>query len=118
MIAKRVYLVILGLGMLCLACSRSNNLFLGRVEATVGGHLVEVTDCYRTSVPPPQQLQDLTDGKHVYHFTPCRDADVLIRGDELSVNGTSYGALKLGDVVTVDHGRVLVNEHEAKAAFR
>ena len=35
-------------------CSRSNNLLMGRVEASVGGHLVAVTDCYQTSVAPPR----------------------------------------------------------------
>src|SRR5262245_3751804 len=95
------------------ACGRSNNLLLGRVESTLAGHRIEVTDCYRTSVPPPRQLPDLPDGRKVYEFIPCRDADVLIRGDELIVNGTSYGALKHGDVITVDHGKVLINEHAA-----
>jgi hypothetical protein len=97
------------------ACSRSNNLLLGRVESTVAGHSVEVTDCYRTTVPPPRQLPDLPDGKKVYEFMPCRDADVLIRADELIVNGTSYGMLKQGDVITVDHGKVLINEQAALA---
>jgi hypothetical protein len=98
-----------------LSCSRSNNLLLGRVESTVVGHRIEVTDCYRTSVPAPRQLADLPDGTKVYEFMPCRDADVLIRGEELIVNGTSYGILKQGDVITVDHGKVLVNEHAALA---
>jgi hypothetical protein len=97
------------------ACSRSNNLLLGRVESTVAGHRIEVTDCYRTSVPPSRQLPDLPDGKKVYEFMPCRDADVVIHGDELIVNGTSYGNLKQGDVITVDHGKVLINEHAALA---
>ena len=96
-------------------CSRSNNLLLGRVESTVAGHRIEVTDCYRTSVPSPRQLPDLPDGKKVYEFIPCRDADVLIRGEELIVNGTPYGVLKDGDVITVDHGKVLINEHAALA---
>ena len=65
-------------------CSRSNNLLLGRVEATVGTHLVVVTDCYRTSVPPQQKFEAA--GQIIYRFTPCRDADVLIRGEELTVN--------------------------------
>ena len=86
------------------ACSRSNNLALGRVEATVGSHKVVVTDCYRTSVPPPQKVEDA-----VYRFTPCRDADVLIRGDELLVNGQSYGRIKPADSVLVDHSVVSVN---------
>jgi hypothetical protein len=85
------------------ACSRSNNLLLGRVQAQVGSHTVVVTDCYRTSVPPPQRLGDA-----VYRFTPCRDADVLIRGDELLVNGQSYGRLNPTDAVLVDHGVVSI----------
>ena len=85
------------------ACSRSNNLLLGRVQAEVGSHTVVVTDCYRTSVPPPERLGDA-----VYRFTPCRDADVLIRGDELLVNGQSYGRLNPTDAVLVDHGVVSI----------
>lgn len=84
-------------------CGRSNNLLLGRVQAEVGSHTVVVTDCYRTSVPPPQRLGDA-----VYRFTPCRDADVLIRGDELLVNGQSYGRMNPTDGVLVDHGVVSI----------
>jgi hypothetical protein len=101
---------------LSLACSRSNNVLLGRVEAKVGSHTVVVTDCYRTSVPAPQRVEPQQSGAPaIYRFTPCRDADVLIRDEELIVNGTSYGRLKQGDTVTVDHGKVLVNEQEARA---
>ena len=85
-------------------CSRSNNLLLGRVEAGIGTHTIVVTDCYRTRVPPPERLEDGTD-----RFMPCRDADVLIRGEELVVNGRSYGHLNAGDAVLVDHGVVSIN---------
>ena len=88
-------------------CSGSNNLALGRVEANVGTHQVVVTDCYRTSVPPPEKVQDA-----VYRFKPCRDADVLIRSEELIVNGQSYGRLQPSDAVLVDHGVVSVNHHK------
>ena len=88
-------------------CSRSNNLLLGRVQADLGSHTVVVTDCYRTSVPPPQKIGDAA-GRPVYRFMPCRDADVLIRGDELLVNGQSYGRLKPSDAVLVDHGVVSI----------
>ena len=92
---------------LLFGCSRSNNLLLGRVEAEVGSHTVVVTDCYRTSVPPPQRLEDSGE-REVYRFMPCRDADVLIRGDELVVNGQSYGHLNPTDAVLVDHGVVSI----------
>ena len=88
-------------------CGKSNNLLLGRVESTVGTHTVVVTDCYRTRVPPPQRLED-AGGRAVYRFMPCRDADVLIRGDELIVNGQSYGHMNPADGVLVDHGVVSI----------
>lgn len=88
------------------ACSRHNNLLLGRVETTVAGHPVVVTDCYRVSVPEPQQV-----GAAEWHYTPCRDADVLIKGEELAVNGRSYGHLRPADRVLVDHGVVSVQRN-------
>src|SRR5689334_23995985 len=113
---KKIGWTICGLILACSACSRSNNLLLGRVEATVGGHTVTVTDCYRTSVTPPQQVGG--PGEHSYRFILCRDADVLIRNDELIVNGNSYGLLKQADAVTVDHGKVLINDMAAPPARR
>ena len=98
------------------ACSKSNNLLLGRVEAKVGTHTIVVTDCYRTSVPPVQSFKDSADGSVFYHFTPCADADVAIRDERLSVNGISYETLASGDTVIVDHGQVLVNTHIARRA--
>ena len=113
---KEIRLTICGLVMACSACSRSNNLLLGRVEATVDGHTVVVTDCYRTSVKPPEKVGG--PGEQFYRFKPCRDADVLIRNNELIVNGSSYGLLKQADSVTVDHGKVLINEIVAPAVVR
>jgi hypothetical protein len=89
-------------------CSKSNNILLGRVEEKVGSHIVIVTDCFKTSVPPPQLLKSASD-KPFYRFTPCLDADVVFDGGQLIVNGRSYGAIKQTDTVLVDHGKVLVN---------
>jgi hypothetical protein len=100
----RMLSAVLSVGMLICGCSRSNNLLLGRVEATVAGHPVVVTDCYRTSVPQPRAESDGA------RFTPCRDADVLIRAEQLTVNGTSYGPLTPGSRVIVDHGRVSIEK--------
>lgn len=71
-------------------------------------HTVVVTDCYRTSVDAPRRI----DANH-YRFTPCRDADVWIRGDELLVNGRSYGKLEPQDDILVDHGVVSIRQREA-----
>jgi hypothetical protein len=92
---------------LLFGCSRSNNLLLGRVEATVGTHTVVVTDCYRTRAPQPEKLAD-EGGQPVYRYVPCRDAEIRIRGGELTVNGKPYGHLDPSDTVLVDHGVVSV----------
>jgi hypothetical protein len=92
---------------LAAACSRSNNLLLGRVEADLGSHLVVVTDCYRLRVPAPR-IEDGASGLPGYRFKPCRDADVLIRGADLFVNARPYGRLRLHDAVLVDHGVVSI----------
>ena len=90
------------------ACSRSNNLLLGEVQAKVGSHEVRVTDCYRTSVASPQETKG-PDGKVSYRFTPCRDADILIRDEQVEVNGVSYGHVNTNASILVDHGKVSIN---------
>lgn len=79
----------------------------------VGSHTVVVTDCYRTSVSSPQKL-DITS----YRFVPCRDAEIVIRNEELTVNGQSYGKLKPNDGVLVDHGVVSINRRDAATAAK
>jgi hypothetical protein len=108
-------LVVAAISMCLSGCSRSNMLLLGWVEGQVGTHRVEVTDCYRLQVPPPLQTEE--EGKAVYYFTPCRDADVIIRDDHLSVNGKFYGRLEPDDPIIVDHGHVLVNGIDASEVF-
>ena len=108
MVRLATIFVMLSAALLTTACNKSNNLFFGEVRATVGAHAVEVTDCYRTRVPPPESLSD------GYHFTPCRDSDIVIRNEALSVNGKAYGPLKPGDSILVDHGVVSVNGQQAR----
>jgi hypothetical protein len=100
---KRIWLFLPAVALTC--CSRSNNLFLGRVEASAGLHKVVVTDCYRTSVPSPEQLPNAT-----WHYVPCRDAEIWIRRDQLEVNGRSYGRIGASDTILVDHGVVSVSK--------
>jgi hypothetical protein len=100
----RIFLAFVYAGLLMVGCSRSNNLLFGRVEAVVAGHPVVVTDCYRTSVPAPVQEPNGAT------FTPCRDAVVLIRNEQLTVNGTAYGPLARDARVIVDHGRVSIEK--------
>jgi len=100
----RIALSTLTIAIVLSSCSRSNNLALGRVETTAGAHTIVVTDCYRTSVDPPKT--EIAAGVTTYSFAPCRDAQVVIRGDQLSVNGQSYGRIGPTDSVLVDHGVV------------
>ncbi len=93
------------LALLATACTRENNVLLGRVESAAGTHTVVVTDCYRTSAPAPDQVGD-TD----YHYMPCKDADVWIKAEELTVNGK----LNPGDGVLVDHGVVSIDRKQAR----
>ncbi|MEO8592762.1 MAG: hypothetical protein ABI759_05545 [Candidatus Solibacter sp.] len=97
------------LALLSTACGKENNVLLGRVEHAVGTHTVVVTDCYRTSSPAPQQLSS-TD----YHYMPCKDADVWIKAEELTVNGKAYGKLNPGEGVLVDHGVVAIDRKLAR----
>jgi hypothetical protein len=102
------HILLCGAALVFAGCSRQNNLLLGRVEAPVGTHTVVVTDCYRTSAPGPERVDPAA-----YHYMPCRDADVWIRDEELTVNGTSYGRLNPGDGVLVDHGAVSIQRKQA-----
>ena len=95
------------------SCSHSNNLFLGEVQAQVGKHTIRVTDCYRMNVPLPERLPDVN-GQAAYRFMPCRDADVQLQGDELTVNGQRYGHVGDTALVLVDHGKVSVNPPELR----
>jgi len=97
------------LALLATACTRENNVILGRVESAVGTHTVVVTDCYRTSAPAPDQV-----GATDYHYLPCKDADVWIKADVLTVNGKAYGKLNPGDGVLVDHGVVSIERKQAR----
>jgi hypothetical protein len=98
---RRIPLSVIALFLL--GCCRHNNLLLGRVESPVGTHTVVVTDCYRISAPGPQRVETAA-----YHYMPCRDADVWIRAEELTVNRKSYGRLNPGDAILVDHGVVSI----------
>lgn len=112
---RTLYVTGFGLIVFAVACSRNNNLLLGRVEARVGSHTVVVTDCYRTSVPNPQRLPD-EGGISVWRYMPCKDAEVVIRGDQLTVNGREYGKIADADGVLVDHGVVSIQHNGASAS--
>jgi hypothetical protein len=99
-------------------CGRAADNVLGRGEATVAGQRIVGTAIYRLHVSAPEALPPLADGAKVYHFTPCRDADILIRGNALIVNQREIGPLHAGDEVIVDHGKVSVKPATQAASGR
>lgn len=108
-------LVVFLVGGLCAllltTCSGAHNLLEGRVEANVAGHTVVVMDCYRIHAPIHywSDRSDGSDGSATWRYAPCRDAVVLIQGDQLTVNDVPYGVIAPGDTIVVDHGVVYVN---------
>lgn len=100
--------------LLLAACNASmQNSMLGVQETSVGEHWVKVTDCYRTDKAKPEVREEIP-GVVVHRYAPCPDAILEIRDEMLIVNGKSYGRLNKGDGVTVDHGKVLINDSEAR----
>jgi hypothetical protein len=55
--------------------------------------------------------QQDTDGKPMWVFS-AGATKVVVKDEQLSVNGKSYGKLKEGDHVDVAFDKVFVNEHE------
>ena len=103
----RIRLVFLAAALSVSACGPTNNPLFGRVEATVGGYQVTVTDCHSLALPKVEK----TDGGE--QFAPCADSVVAISGDSLFVNGVSYGDLEPNDRVTVTHGKVkIIHSHD------
>ncbi len=93
-------------------CARVESVVLGRVENTIEDHAVVVTDCYRIGEQSVETVEKSAGGV-TYKYAPCRDAVIFIKRGELIINNKSYGLLNKHDAVTVDHGKVLVNEKEA-----
>jgi hypothetical protein len=114
MLRSKLFAAVFGLAMMMSpACSKSNKLLLGTVEANAGSHHIVVTDCYRLTVDPPREIKGPS-GEWGYRYTPCRDADVLIQADEAIVNGRSYGRIDPADSILVDHGVVSIGRAHMK----
>ncbi|MGI8654963.1 MAG: hypothetical protein ACR2LC_07075 [Pyrinomonadaceae bacterium] len=94
-------------------CARVEGVLLGRVETKIEDHALVVTDCYRIGGEQLIETVEKSAEGVTYKYVPCRDAVIFIKRGELIVNGKSYGMLGKNDAVTVDHGKVLINEREA-----
>lgn len=72
-------------------------------ETDLGSHHVVVRPGSTTT-----STTEATFGENAtYEFT-CGDVQIKIENEALAVNGKSYGMLKPGESIEVDHGKVLV----------
>lgn len=96
-------------GLLFSIVAGPNSPLFGRVIAQVDDHTVVVWDCHTMRTPVVQELADTPAGEDVFRFAPCRNAEVVVEGDRLFVNGTLYGRLSPRSVVAVERHSVIVN---------
>ncbi|HEY0006530.1 MAG TPA: hypothetical protein VGB17_17235 [Pyrinomonadaceae bacterium] len=94
----------------------ARELLLNQSATRLGSHklLIRPSSNLHESTHAATEI-DKADGKPVYRFT-AGQTTLVIKNEVLSVNGKSYGTLNAGDSVTVDYGRVLVNDKEVKEA--
>jgi hypothetical protein len=97
-------------------CNASmKNRVLGRSWTYMGGHEVVIAPCYWPSRKSAGNITDATPNA-TYQFT-CGQTEVVIKNEELFVNGKSYGVLHKGERVGVERGLIRINADEiAKVA--
>ena len=90
---------------------------LNRDNTVLGAHAVTITPCgWKLENKYGGPVKDERTGK-TYHKHSCGETVVIIKDEELVVNGKSYGKLaNADDSVKVDGGRVLVNGMVVQAA--
>lgn len=77
-------------------------------SSRLGSHLVKVS--------PACWTNESSSSEGAKHSFSCGDTTVVIDGEQLLVNGRSYGMLKQGDTVDVERGKVRVNATEIAAS--
>lgn len=75
----------------------------------LGSHKVKITPRCTTK----EINNRFPDKQEIYNLT-CGNTNVVIKNEELVVNGKSYGMLKAGDSVEVNSGQVLVNSRKVE----
>lgn len=86
---------------------RKSALSVNESGSRLGSHLVKVS-------PACETKENSSEGNK--HRFSCGDTTVVTDGGKLTVNGQSYGALKQGDSVKVERGKVRVNAGEINAS--
>ena len=112
-ISQKLVLVLPSMVFLFLAqgCSYREAL-RGKHENQVGSHQVTIIRPCGLFTENTTRIENLP-GRTKYEYV-CGETKVTIglKDNELTVNGQSYGAIKEGDSITFDHGKVLVGSQE------
>jgi hypothetical protein len=78
-------------------------------ETDLGNHHLSVTpDCQTASTHSEAHTDEQGRKEILFYEYKCGDTTVLIRGNDLTVNGNAYGSLKEGDAITVNDGGVTI----------
>jgi hypothetical protein len=106
-------MILPGLALLLLSqgCSYQEAL-RGKHENQVGSHQVVVMKPCGLFTENSTIIENIP-GRTKYEYI-CGETNVsmVLKDNELSVNGQSYGTINEGDSITFDHGKVLVSPGE------
>ena len=103
--------VVVSLAALMASCSVRVNTTNPKSETDMGSHHVVVQPGNGFTSSSSTVSGDDAE----YEFT-SGDVTVVIRNEELIVNGKSYGMLNPGEDVLIDHGKVIVADQEREPA--
>jgi hypothetical protein len=95
---------------LCAGCHHSTMTLVNHGQDVINGHRVTITPCLNST---NTTLRDKSPEDSL-HTMKCGETEVIINNEELVVNGKTYGKLKAGAAVAVDHGKVLIDSTETK----
>lgn len=91
-------------------CHHAASTLVNHGQDVINGHRVTITPCLQST---NETLRDKSPEDSL-HTMKCGETEVIINNEELIVNGKTYGTLKAGAAVAVDHGKVLVDSTETR----
>lgn len=111
--SRAILVSALALGALLAAgCSSGPRRYLlNQTATTLGSHQMTIKPVGRWHSNTFNGQQQDTDGKQIWVFS-AGTTKIVVKEEQLSVNGKSYGKLKEGDHVDVAFNKVFVNDKE------
>lgn len=114
--SSKVIVALISLCVLLASAGCGSFRLLNRDNSVLGSHPVTITPCgWKLEDKFAGVVKNEQTGKTYYKYT-CGETALIIKDEELVVNGKSYGKLlRDTDSVKVDGSRVLVNGKEVQA---